>query len=292
MLSSQMTLNEFFNYWQNMYRTGELKESTRQNEIRDYTVNLSNTIGQKPIEQIKPEDLKKTLENLSNINRQKVCKRILDNMYQRMIDNDIITSNPMKRFKIKIEHETIYDDEKKNKYLSIEERQKLLEGMKKSRFHDITAFILETGLRKGEAIALTWNDINGHIRINKSFNTTLQGLTTTKTTGSKRQLPLFEKAKAVLDKTPVSERVGNCFKNINSNAYTTVLAKTSKRILGYFITPHDLRHTFASYGLENGVAPKIMQNWLGHSSIQTTLNIYMHVSKQAENDAIEIMNKI
>ena len=40
---------------------------------------------------------------------------------------------------------------------------------------------------------------------------------------------------------------------------------------------HDLRHTFATRGLENGITPKVMQELLGHTSITMTLDIYSHV---------------
>ena len=293
-LSNTMTLNQFFDYWQKMYRTGELKESTRQNEIAYYQTNIAHIIGNTPLNNIKPEELKTFLLNLSNKNKQRVCKRILDNMFMRIQDNGLLPNNPMKQFKIKFTSDIIEHDEEdtsKNKYLSLEEREILLNNLRKSKYYYITAFILETGLRKGEALALTWQDINGHIRINKSYNSTLNQITTPKTAESKRLLPLFTRAKAVLDSLPATEKVGRIFKDINSQSFTITLARVSERVLGYKITPHDLRHTFASYGLENGVAPKIMQKWLGHSSIQTTLNIYMHASKQQEDDAISIMNK-
>ena len=123
-LSNTMTLNHFFDYWQRVYRTGELKESTRQNEVAYYQTNIAHVIGNTPLNNIKPEDLKTFLLNLSNKNKQRVCKRILDNMFLRIQDNGILPNNPMKQFKIKFTSDIIEHDEEdtsKNKYLSLEE---------------------------------------------------------------------------------------------------------------------------------------------------------------------------
>ena len=55
------------------------------------------------------------------------------------------------------------------------------------------------------------------------------------------------------------------------------------------ITPHTLRHTFATRGLENGIPPKVMQELLGHTSITMTMDIYSHV---LPNVKISEMQKI
>ncbi len=53
------------------------------------------------------------------------------------------------------------------------------------------------------------------------------------------------------------------------------------------ITFHALRHTFATRGLENGIAPKVMQEILGHTSITMTLDLYSHVLPDTKRDAIQ-----
>ncbi|HJB29107.1 MAG TPA: tyrosine-type recombinase/integrase [Candidatus Blautia faecavium] len=52
---------------------------------------------------------------------------------------------------------------------------------------------------------------------------------------------------------------------------------------------HELRHTFATRGLENGIPPKVMQELLGHTSITMTMDIYSHV---LPNVKISEMQKI
>lgn len=55
---------------------------------------------------------------------------------------------------------------------------------------------------------------------------------------------------------------------------------------------HDLRHTHATLMLEAGISPKIIQERLGHVNINTTLNVYSHVTKDMEDNSIEIFENI
>jgi integrase/recombinase XerD len=59
------------------------------------------------------------------------------------------------------------------------------------------------------------------------------------------------------------------------------LAGITKRI-----SPHSLRHTFASYKAEAGVSPYQLQQWLGHSSLDTT-QIYVHLARKNAEKVME-----
>lgn len=51
--------------------------------------------------------------------------------------------------------------------------------------------------------------------------------------------------------------------------------------------PHAMRHTFATRALERGIAPKVVQSYLGHSTIDVTMNIYTHVTAELEKEEIK-----
>ena len=53
---------------------------------------------------------------------------------------------------------------------------------------------------------------------------------------------------------------------------------------------HSLRHTFATRCIENGMQPKTLQKILGHSTINTTMNLYVHVTDEQLFSEIEKMN--
>jgi integrase len=71
---------------------------------------------------------------------------------------------------------------------------------------------------------------------------------------------------------PVDERV---FEHQNPNPRLRRLLSLAKLPLVRF---HDLRHSFATMALENGVSPRVVAEWLGHSSVQTTLSIYWNMT--------------
>ncbi len=49
---------------------------------------------------------------------------------------------------------------------------------------------------------------------------------------------------------------------------------------------HSMRHTFATRALERGIPPKVVQSYLGHSTIDVTMNIYTHVTAELEREEI------
>ena len=149
-----------------------------------------------------------------------------------------------------------------------------------------------TGVREGELLALTLSDIdfeNGTIRINKSYQR-LNGedlITTPKTPKSKRVIT-------------IPESLNVCLKEYTSKLYniqtTDRIFPYTKSFLGHEmehgckesgvkrIRIHDLRHSHAAALIEMNVAPKLLQERLGHERIQTTLDTYGHLypNKQAE----------
>jgi len=52
------------------------------------------------------------------------------------------------------------------------------------------------------------------------------------------------------------------------------------------ISPHSLRHTFATYKAERGVSPYVLREWLGHARLDTT-QIYVHIARQNAKKAME-----
>lgn len=56
-------------------------------------------------------------------------------------------------------------------------------------------------------------------------------------------------------------------------------------------SPHDLRHTFGSELIRNGIDVKVVSELLGHKDIQTTYNIYIHILQSQKVDAIQVFNK-
>ena len=166
-----------------------------------------------------------------------------------------------------------------------------------------------SGMRKGEALALTWNDVNfktNELRINKAISRGKEGqlyLKSTKT-GVARTIKMDESTIAVLKEWKKQQKQDYLVLGFNtmqpkqlifSNEVNEFLqpTKTRKWILHVQnkynlkkITTHGLRHTHCSLLFEAGASLKEVQDRLGHSDVKTTMDIYAHVTKKAKEEAI------
>ena len=168
-----------------------------------------------------------------------------------------------------------------------------------------------TGIRRGECLALTWNDIdfsNSTMRINKTLTQGKNGkqiIQAPKTTHGRRTIDLDPDTLATLKEWRKEQRerylmLGfntmqkeqlifannkNKFKSLNTPAKW--LSKVIKEYDLKSITIHGFRHTHASALFSAGASIKEVQTRLGHSDVQTTLNIYTHVTKEQNKEAVQ-----
>jgi len=160
---------------------------------------------------------------------------------------------------------------------------------------------LMTGMRKGEILALRWEDIdfiNNIITVNKQIyyltnNPTI--IYSTKTESGMRSVPLLDDLKERLLKTKPSTSSGCIITDDGKNPITKkryeILYRNFKKKTGITCTAHQLRHSFATKAFECGVPVKSVQNILGHSQISTTMDIYTDFREKALKEAAVKLNK-
>ena len=168
---------------------------------------------------------------------------------------------------------------------------------------------LSTGLRIGEICALKWKDIDtssGVIRINKTIQRIYvkeAGHSHTeiiigppKTSNSKREIPLTKDLMAIVKTlkkvVPDSNYViSNSSKPIEPRLYRIHLQKITDSLGIPRMKFHTLRHSFATRCIESNCDYKTVSVLLGHSSINTTLNLYVHPNLEQKKKCIEAMTK-
>lgn len=163
-----------------------------------------------------------------------------------------------------------------------------------------------SGLRKGEALALNWNDINfdeNMLNVDKSINQKLKDydylITEPKNKSSIRNIKLDKKTIEIL-KELKNHYKG--FKSFNNNFFifggvkplpeTTIQQKYNKYIkLANLkkIRIHDFRHSHASLLINSGATVLLVSKRLGHSKVDMTLNTYSHFFENKEQELIEIL---
>ncbi|MBQ7954545.1 MAG: site-specific integrase [Lachnospiraceae bacterium] len=179
------------------------------------------------------------------------------------------------------------------------------------------AFLLCTGMRIGEASALTWQDIdykNNVIHVTKTVSRTDKGeymIGTPKSRTSVRDIPLNDAIKSVLNSQKEKQKrmhsnVVNMSQNVFENLFggmvynssvNKAITETLKRLeeKGQYIdhfSAHALRDTFATRYIEQGGSPQVLKTILGHSSLAMTMDLYSHVlpnTKQKEMDNLKIV---
>lgn len=154
--------------------------------------------------------------------------------------------------------------------------------------------VLFTGMRRGEALALTDKDVdfkNKRIYVNKSvyFIGNKPQIKSTKTAAGTREIYLLD---CLADK--LKGKKGYIFggdKPMTEQAFKRAWEHYSKDS-GVTITPHQLRHAYATLLFDAGIDPKSAQALLGHSDYKTTMDIYTHISESRKKLDFEKLNSI
>lgn len=194
----------------------------------------------------------------------------------------------------------------------------LLPALKGHRLYAGFLVLFMMGLRRGEVLGLRWQDIDWkaevlHIRQtlvrvrNHEARRTQLLFQEPKTAHSRRAIPLPEgcltalrqhrahqaEEKLMLGQAYADHGLVFCQadgKPIDPRTLNRYFSQALNRADLPPIRLHDARHTFATWLLEQGVSPKVVQTMLGHSSIAITLDIYSHVSLDLEKQAAATLN--
>jgi integrase len=171
------------------------------------------------------------------------------------------------------------------RWLTQQEATKLLAACRKSRnvaLADLVEFALFTGIRKSEALGLTWDRVDrarGVIRLELTKS------------GHRREVPLSSNADAVLARRWTDGAKGYVFGSHKWNsfrtAWETAVAAAGVEDLRF----HDLRHTFASWLVQRGRTLREVQEALGHQTITMTMR-YSHLSPDHLRAAVAVLDDV
>lgn len=174
-----------------------------------------------------------------------------------------------------------------DKYLEPEELEKLLDSIRPPMWYHLTLFLVLSGLRIGEAIALTMDDVGEkYITVNKTYSLITGEIGDTKTDTSSREVYIQPELRKVIDEYMLFRESDSPYFFPGKNgvmcygSYNKYLREVSRKVLGRTITPHALRHTCASLFLASGVSVDTISRRLGHSDSRITKDIYIHLTEK------------
>ncbi len=179
-----------------------------------------------------------------------------------------------------------------------EEEMGLLIDAAEGRYRVLVAVCLFAGLRISEALGLTWEDVDletGHLRIRHQLNRNGKRVRL-KTVTAQRDVVVMDALAALLRRHRLASRYSKASEPVFSTSSGTsmsarnagrALTRVSKSADLQGVTPHALRHTFASLLIAQGRDPVFVADQLGHSSPAITLRVYAHLFRAAKqaNDA-------
>lgn len=248
----------------------------------------------------------------------KICtiksyKNILNLVLNEAVRQGIINNNPCQYSILPI----VKDEERqeKKKFLTVDEVKRIMELCEGKPIHDMILFSFIYGLRREELMGLRWDDIDFEENTIIIRNTvTVIGKfkfenEMTKTKKSQRTYPILPQIKEALTRMKEQQIIdkeiygadyiecNKVFRKNNGKEFYPDYARQSLRAVEkkHNLPPtsfHCLRHSCASYLMSIGWHPKDISDWLGHSNISTTMNIYTHSSIDRKREIASKLGEI
>lgn len=327
-VGSEITLNEQFDKYISLKT--QIRNSTKQNYIDLWNGNLrDDTLGRKKLCDIKKSDILRFYNSLSERGLKystiKTFNCMISPCLDLAVDDDIIRKNPCNGCLGEFNN-----DSGERISLTAQEQEIFLDFIRQSNVYSgqypLIMFMIGTAVRCGEAIGLTWSDVdfgNKEISINhqliykKTGNSYGFYADSPKTNAGVRIIPMTtEVYKALIEqkqnqlskgwrtKVEIDEYSDFVFSTKNGNpimpgAVNNVLeniVNKYNRTVGDITLPHisahNLRHTGCTRMAEAGIDPKVLQYIMGHSQISVTMEVYNHVSSEHNRKEMDKMEKI
>lgn len=310
------TYQEVYNLWVKQYEK-TVEESTYVKTIGLFKNHILPAMGSYKIQKIHVDVCQKHVDEwASKLKKYRTVKAYAAKVLDFAIKRGYIQTHPFAYVdmptNISKKAKGSDEDEPENFYTrgQLKEFLSCLERENNHKAYVLFRLLAYSGMRRGEALALTWNDLDftaNELRINKALSLGKDNQLYVKSTktGDARTISMDPKTMDVLKEWKKQQKQEYLVLGFNtmqpkqlvfSNEQNKHMQLTKNRKwivhiqnkykLGK-ITTHGLRHTHCSLLFEAGASLKEVQDRLGHSDVKTTMNIYAHVTKKAKEEAIQ-----
>ena len=263
------TLHAWLDEWLKEYKAPNVASGTLYAYGVAVRVHIKPSVPDLPLSHYNGLELQKFLTSIENTRTRETVRNVLAAAFREAANLNFISDNPMKAVKIP-KHKR-----EKGSPLSPGEIEQFLTDIKGHALERYFKFLLYTGCRRSEALALRRADVD--------FEKNKLHVPGTKTETSDRTIPLFENARCLLVDLQYDK----------SGFYFKFRADSATRAFKRFCPAHklhDLRHTFATKCLEAKIPMKVVQKWLGHADFDTTADIYSHVTEELNTEQAAVLN--
>jgi len=312
--AGQYTLGQWMDVWFENYAKLKVRPSSHQTYKGYINNHIKPYVGSIPLSKLTSLDLQKLykmlltegrIDRIESKNQPKGLSaktvrninQIISSALNLAKEQKLLASNPAEACALpRVEHREM-------KTLPVEQLTSFLREAKETGVYEMYYIELATGLRRGELLGLKWQDIdmvNGTIRVQRQVARIDGEIVEAplKTKNSYRTVSIGPDAIEVLKEQ--KKKVGDSeyvFPSpnggpISPDSVLNMLHRVLERAGLPKIRFHDLRHTFATLALQNGVDIKTVSGMLGHFSAGFTLDTYAHVTTSAQREAANTMGNV
>lgn len=294
--------------WMEVYKKGSVKEATYNRLVVSYRIMLNYGICNIATAAVSTKDVQNYINKLVDAGyaRSTIIKqyRLLTAYYAFAIRERMVDFSPV--LSVALPKEDAVQKKKRQVEAYTVPQQKALTKVLATHEHPeyaVAEMILETGMRIGEALALSWDDIDWDrqaIRIHKTViikprDGKYKIQDSPKSEASNRIIPMSKRAYALLCELyeAADDDAGQIFVDSRHEILTyesmkRKLAKACKEANVPYRGTHIFRHTFATNCYHRGCDVKLLSKMLGHASAAITYNVYIHLY----GDALEDMRSV
>lgn len=316
----KLTVNALFEQY---LKTLEVSQSTLVGYRSTWNSLIRDSIGNYRVVQLLPSDIKSFYAELakkgyahSSIKR---VHNLLHPVLEMAVNDDMIHKNPTKgAMNAKYGREEV-----EKQALTVEQQKRLLDFVKTDTRYNVyfpmLTIMLGTGVRCGELVGLTWNDVDmdkkqisiNHQLIYKNYGDGCATHVTRPKTGSGiRTIPMSESVYNAFKEQKELNELLDKDSNVEIDGYTDfifltrngnpILSSSVNKVLYHIvdaynateppktmpsISAHTMRHTFCTRMAENNMDIKVLQYIMGHANVSITMQVYTHIADKKRIEA-------
>ena len=288
-ICSEETFGHFAQMWYDIYKKPYLRENSLLVIKNALNTHILPRIGGYRLRDISPMQIQALMAGLSrkSYSLQSKVLVILRNIFCVAQENGLIAKSPisstLKAGGVKTKEKVA---------LTPQESARLLAGIKNKRAKTFALIALDTGMRRGEILALRWANVDFERKVIHVCSNALvkEGRTDVnadlKTSAAKRDIPLSEELEQWLaqQKPLAHSQFVIAMENhqpLTKSSFRSMWRLIERELPGTHLTAHILRHTYITRLFEAGLDIKEVQYLAGHSTVDMTLRVYTHYDRKS-----------
>lgn len=326
-VQKRYTVSEWYEIWMREYKEPVIRPSTKSYYKRLFQLQILPELGAMYLEEVQQVHVRKLINNIKEQGyeweTQNKIRILIQDLFNVAMVNDYAYKNPARGIKMQKKREHF-----ERIVLDREQQADFFECCAGTFYDNLFIVAINTGMRQGELCALEESDINfdkKEISITKTLTyMMLDGeeqkcfhTGPPKTDESVRIIPMNEACEEAIKKQMKLKKL-MAFKNPGAEGYENLLFVTRKnnpvcaQIINDAIrkvveeinfqrdeadqipvfSSHTFRHTFATRCIEAGVHPKTLQTYMGHATLQMTMDLYVHVTDDHKHEEFQKLDKV